>query len=301
MNAPEEAAPDLVGRVVMGVVHVRAGCPHVELVGERVAGLDRVLGDVRDAVHVVRHALAVEVDAGRLVQVVLEDRPDPVAFDDVDPRRRPRPVVAEGRDRILDGVDPMLDLVDRQLEDLDAVLDPDRRQRLVPGALERRALAVEEPLDDGQGGGVVVDRRRRRRRAGRLGRCRLMAGVLVRARRRGRRRCRGRRRAGWGERPRRLTGRGHAGGHGHRDQAAAGQSAGPQQGSSAEGGRRQSERALPGHQGSGSRSCANDRALWRRDERADRHRPGVPEVMDPQWNPYGVGWATARLPQAPSW
>ena len=53
----------------------------------------------------------------------------------------------------------MLDLVDRHLEDLDAVLDPRRRQRLVAGAGERRALAVEEPLDDRQSCRVVVGRR----------------------------------------------------------------------------------------------------------------------------------------------
>ena len=101
MNAPEQAAPDLVGRVVVRVVHVRADRPGRELVGERGARLDRVLRDVRDAVHRVREPLAVEVDAGRLVEVVREDRPDSVALDHVDPRARPRAVEAERVDRLL--------------------------------------------------------------------------------------------------------------------------------------------------------------------------------------------------------
>ena len=63
----EQATPDLVGGVVVRVVHVRAGASGDELVGELTAGLDRLLGDVRDAVHRVRQPLAVEVDAGGLV------------------------------------------------------------------------------------------------------------------------------------------------------------------------------------------------------------------------------------------
>ena len=60
----EQAAPDLVGGVVVRVVHVRAGRSGDELVGERLAGLDRLLGHVRHAVHGVGQLLAVEVDAG---------------------------------------------------------------------------------------------------------------------------------------------------------------------------------------------------------------------------------------------
>jgi hypothetical protein len=119
----EQPSSHLVRRVVVGVVHVRAGRPDRELVGERVAGLDRVLRHVGDAVHRVREPLAMEVDAGRLVEVVLEDRPDAITLDDLDPRRRPRPVVTERVDRWLHRVDLVLDLVDRQLEDLHAVLD----------------------------------------------------------------------------------------------------------------------------------------------------------------------------------
>ena len=177
MKAPEQPASHLVRRVVVGVVHVRADRPGGELVGERVAGEDRVLGDVRDAVHVVRDALPVEVDPRRFGQVVLEDRPDPVALHDLDPRARPRAVEPEGRDRILDRVDLVLDLVDGHLVDLDAVLDPRRRQGLVARAGERRALAVEEPLDDREGRRVVVGRRGRPGWRGR-GR-RLVARVLV--------------------------------------------------------------------------------------------------------------------------
>ena len=55
-----------------------------------------------------------EVDAGRLMQVVLEDRPDRVALDDRQSRSGPRAVEAECRDRVLDRVDPVLDLVDRE-------------------------------------------------------------------------------------------------------------------------------------------------------------------------------------------
>jgi hypothetical protein len=170
---------------------VRARRSDLELVRERGTRLDRILGDVRDAVHRIWHALAVEVNAGRLVQVVPEDRPDPVALHHLDPWRRPCPVVAERRDRVRYGVDPVQDLVDRQLEDLDAVLDPGRRQRLVPCTLERRAFAVEESLHDREGGCVVVHRRGGRRGRSRR-RGRLMARVIVRARRRSRweRRCR---------------------------------------------------------------------------------------------------------------
>ena len=143
----EQPAPHLVGRVVVRVVHVRAGRPGRELVRERVAGVDRVLGDQGNAVHVVRQPLAVEMDAGRLLQVVLEDRPDLVALDDVEPRPGPHRVEPERRDRVLHRVDLVLDLVDRELEDLDVTVER-RLLGLVAGALDLVVLAVEEPRDD---------------------------------------------------------------------------------------------------------------------------------------------------------
>ena len=157
----EQATSDLVGGVVVRVVHVRPRRSRGELVGEAPASRDRLLGDVGHAIHRVGQPLTVEVDAGRLSQVVLEDRADLVALGDRDPRTRPRSVVAERRDRRHDRVDPMLDLVDRQLEDLDVAVEP-RLERLVAHRVGRR-LATEEALDAGLGVRVVVDRRRSRR------------------------------------------------------------------------------------------------------------------------------------------
>ena len=103
-------------------------------------------------------SLTVEVDAGRLLEVVLEDRPDLVALGDGQARARPHPVVAERLDRRQDRVDPMLDLVDRQLEDLDPVLEP-RFEWLVAHRVGGR-LAAEEAVDTGLGIRVMVGRRR---------------------------------------------------------------------------------------------------------------------------------------------
>ena len=80
----QQAAPDLVGGVVVRVVHVRAARLGDELVGEAAARRDRVLGDVRHAVHRVRQALPVEVDPGRLGHAVGERRADLVALGHVD-------------------------------------------------------------------------------------------------------------------------------------------------------------------------------------------------------------------------
>ena len=57
-----------------------------EFVGERLARLDRILGDM-DTVHGVGEALTVEMDTCRLVHVVLERRPDAC---------RPRSTVSRG-------------------------------------------------------------------------------------------------------------------------------------------------------------------------------------------------------------
>ena len=129
MKAPEEPAPDLVGGVVVRVVHHRARRLGHELVGERLPGRDRLLGHERHAVHEeVVEVDAVEVDPGRLLQVVLEGNPDRVALGDPDRRPRPLGVVAEGLDGRHHLVDPPLHLVDGQLEDLDVAVEG-RRER----------------------------------------------------------------------------------------------------------------------------------------------------------------------------
>jgi hypothetical protein len=139
----------------MRVVHVRADRPGDELVGERFAGLDRVLGDVRHAVHLVRQLLTVEVDPGRLVKVVLEDGPDRVAFDDVEPGAGPGAVEPERRESGLLRVGHVADLVDREVEHLDAAVHL-RREGLIAGSLDLGGFAVEEPFHDRQGGGIMV-------------------------------------------------------------------------------------------------------------------------------------------------
>ncbi|MBA2489455.1 MAG: hypothetical protein H0V36_09095 [Chloroflexi bacterium] len=65
-----------------------------------------------------------EVDTGGLVEVVGEDRPDCVAFDDGQSWPWPNAVVAECGDRILERVDAMVDPVDGQFEDFGVALDP---------------------------------------------------------------------------------------------------------------------------------------------------------------------------------
>ena len=172
------------------------GRPRGELVGKGLPWLDRVLRDVGHAVHVVRQTLAVEVHSRRLSHLVREDRPDPVALGDGQPWAGPRPVVAETGHWVLHGVDPMIDFLDRQLEHLDPV-DDARLQGGISRAVHGRALAIQEPPDDGQRVGVMVHGRRRRggrrdravvhRRSGgrwrRRGRGRLARGRCGRARR----------------------------------------------------------------------------------------------------------------------
>ena len=92
----QQAAPHLVGRVVVRVVHQRARVGRHEVVGVLLARDDRQLGHERDAVlEEVVELDAVEVDAGRLLQVVLEDRADLVALGDADRGAGPLLVVAE--------------------------------------------------------------------------------------------------------------------------------------------------------------------------------------------------------------
>ena len=66
-----------------------------EVVDEVLARHDRVLRDVRDAVHGVGDGQAVEVERGRLRQVVLQDDLDLVARVHPDLGARDLPVVAE--------------------------------------------------------------------------------------------------------------------------------------------------------------------------------------------------------------
>ena len=162
MNAPSSPRPDLVGGVVVRVVHVRARGRGGELVGERLAGRERQLGDERDAVHgEVRELDAVEVDPGRLGHVVRERDPDLVALGDPQDGPRPHLVVAERLDRRVDRVDLPLDLVDRELEHLGAVgVDPRGLQRLVPLG-DHRELGVVEV-----GPEHVVEERRHPERPG---------------------------------------------------------------------------------------------------------------------------------------
>ena len=148
---PEQAAPDLVGRVVMRVVHERTGSPSRELVGVRAARDDRQLGHERDPVlEEVVELDAVEVDPGRLLHVVGEGDLDLVALGDLDRRPGPLLVEAEGRDRRLHLVDRLVDLVDRHVEDLDAVLDPRG---------ERGQDVVQDQLRDLGEGGLVLELR----------------------------------------------------------------------------------------------------------------------------------------------
>ena len=129
-----------------------------ELVGEAAARRDRFLRDVRDAVHRVRQALPVEVDAGRLGHVVREDRADLVALGHVDARARPGPVEPERVERLRLRVDLVLDGIDGQLEDLGVAVHR-RREWLVALARQRRALAAQEPVDRRLRVGVMVDDR----------------------------------------------------------------------------------------------------------------------------------------------
>ena len=141
MNAPEQPASDLVRRVVVRVVHERAGVVGRELVGVLLAGHDRLLRHERDAVlEEVVELDAVEVDAGRLLQVVREDRADLVALVDAQRRARPLAVVAEGLDRWQQLVDRVLDLVDREAEHLRVAVELGRHRREGVGQDEVRDL-----------------------------------------------------------------------------------------------------------------------------------------------------------------
>src|SRR3989304_3583792 len=92
-------------RATMRLAHVRARGLRHEFVRKGLAGHDRLLRHERHAVHGVGDLLAVEVDAGRLIEVVAERGAHLVALDD--PQQRPRPglVEADGLDRRLARID----------------------------------------------------------------------------------------------------------------------------------------------------------------------------------------------------
>ena len=92
-----EAAPDLLEAALVRVVPVGAGVGDVELVDEGLARCDRRLGQMRHAVHGVRHAQAVPVDGGLLGEPVLDGDLDALALAQPDLRARDHAVVGPDR------------------------------------------------------------------------------------------------------------------------------------------------------------------------------------------------------------
>ena len=88
-----EAAPDLLEAALMRVVPVGAGIGDVELVDEGLTRCDRLLRQMRHAVHGVRHAHAVPVDGRLLLELVLDRDADVLALAHPDLRARNRAVV----------------------------------------------------------------------------------------------------------------------------------------------------------------------------------------------------------------
>ena len=99
----QEATPGLVACVVVGVVHQRAVRRGRELIRVGLARRNRLLGDERDAVlEEVLERDAMEMDTGRLLEVVREDRLDLVALRHAQLGAGPDLVVAERLERCLD-------------------------------------------------------------------------------------------------------------------------------------------------------------------------------------------------------
>ena len=73
-------APKLLQRVGVRVIPEGAGIGRRELVGEALAGTDRLLRQARHAVHRVRQADAVPMDRGVLAELVADHDPDPIAL-----------------------------------------------------------------------------------------------------------------------------------------------------------------------------------------------------------------------------
>ena len=88
-----QAPPDLLEAALMRVVPVGAGIGDVELVDEGLAGRDRRLGQVRHAVHGVRHPHAVPMDGRLLLELVLDGDAQTLALPNPDLRARDRAVV----------------------------------------------------------------------------------------------------------------------------------------------------------------------------------------------------------------
>src|SRR6185295_1315511 len=111
----EHATPDLLRRVVMGVVHVTAERLCDEVVDECLPRFDGRLRDEGNAVHLVHDALAVPMDARGLVGLIRDLDPDALAFGHPDDGARNLAVV---RERVDDdaGRDLPADLVAAELE-----------------------------------------------------------------------------------------------------------------------------------------------------------------------------------------
>ena len=159
----------------MRVVHVHARwVDDVELVDEEPAWRDRVLGDERHAIHVVRHGQTVEVQDRRLGHLVAEHDPHVVSGADPNLWARYRPVEAHRVDEHAGlGLPP--DLLGPELEHLVAILDR-RLERLVAEGVglggegfDALPVAVEHLLDahagmrTGRAGVPLAPARRRRR------------------------------------------------------------------------------------------------------------------------------------------
>jgi len=122
--------------VEVRVVHVRAGVADLELVGEGLAGHDRVLVEARHPVHVVGQQQAMEVDGRGVVELVVEHHPDPVPQVDVDARPRDLTVVRHGGLDLAGGHLPV-QLVGGEVEHLRPVGCDLGLERLVAGPLRR--------------------------------------------------------------------------------------------------------------------------------------------------------------------
>ena len=116
--------------VVVRVIHVRAVLTERELVAERLARLDNVLGEAADAVHAVRQQEAVPVDGRAAGQPVGHVDADAIAFDRFDRRTVDAAVVAPAL-RLEAGRELVLHLLGDKVKDLHAVHDLPRQRDIV--------------------------------------------------------------------------------------------------------------------------------------------------------------------------
>jgi hypothetical protein len=89
---PVQAAPDLLEAALMRVVPVGTGIGDGELVDEGRAGRDRLLGQMRHAIHGIRHAQAVPMHRGLFREPVVDRDTQALALAHADRRAR-HPVV----------------------------------------------------------------------------------------------------------------------------------------------------------------------------------------------------------------